>query len=100
MTLERITERTHIGKDAAYSKIYDHNGQWVGIYEWHRCAANETPGLYGDGLTPGWIQFDLDDAPPPAWGVESWEPLTLNGSLLCRACGRHGWIREDRWVTA
>ena len=35
----------------------------------------------------------------PKWKVESWEPLTLSPSLLCR-CGDHGWIREGRWVRA
>lgn len=34
------------------------------------------------------------------WQVESWEPLTLSPSLLCRACGDHGFIREGRWVRA
>ena len=32
------------------------------------------------------------------WRVESWEPLTLSPSLLCRECGDHGFIREGRWV--
>jgi hypothetical protein len=99
MTLDRMSERIIIGEDAAYSKIH-HNGQWVGIYEWHRCPANEVPGLHGDGLTPGWIQFTAPDAPPPSWELLQEEPLTLGGSLLCRACGRHGWIQEGRWVPA
>ena len=34
------------------------------------------------------------------WTVESWEPLTLSPSLLCRACGDHGFIREGKWVAA
>lgn len=34
------------------------------------------------------------------WTVESWEPLTINPSLLCGGCGDHGWIREGRWVQA
>lgn len=36
----------------------------------------------------------------PVWTVESWEPLTLSPSVLCRACGLHGWIRGGRWVPA
>lgn len=35
-----------------------------------------------------------------SWQVVSWEPLTLAPSLLCRACGDHGFIREGRWVEA
>lgn len=34
------------------------------------------------------------------WTVESWEPLTLSPSLLCRACGDHGFIRAGKWVKA
>lgn len=41
------------------------------------------------------------------WQVQSWEPLTLSPSLLCRAplegggeCRDHGFIRAGRWVRA
>ena len=36
----------------------------------------------------------------PLWTVESWDPLTLSPSLLCKLCGDHGFIREGRWVPA
>ncbi len=32
------------------------------------------------------------------WQVESWEPLTLSPSILCRKCGDHGFIRAGKWV--
>lgn len=33
--------------------------------------------------------------------VEQWPNLTIDGSLLCPAgCGRHGYIRNGRWVAA
>lgn len=34
------------------------------------------------------------------WQVVSWEPLTLSPSMLCRACGNHGFVRAGRWVPA
>ena len=34
------------------------------------------------------------------WTIESEQPLTLSPSLLCRACGHHGWIRDGKWVDA
>lgn len=34
------------------------------------------------------------------WTVEAWEPLTLSPSLLCGACGCHGFIRGGKWVPA
>lgn len=100
MSVDKMDPRIPLGEDAYYSPVYDHNGQWVGIYEWHRCSANPAPGLHGDGLTAGWIQFAIGDVLPPAWELLQREPLTLGGSLLCRACGRHGFIRDGRWVPA
>ncbi len=34
------------------------------------------------------------------WDLVSEEPLELAPSLLCRACGHHGFIRGGRWVPA
>jgi hypothetical protein len=36
----------------------------------------------------------------PRWAVESWEPLTISPSVLCKLCGNHGFIREGKWVPA
>lgn len=47
--------------------------------------------------TPG-IEPEFPES--PHWTVESWEPITLSPSLLCGACGHHGFVREDRWVPA
>jgi hypothetical protein len=32
--------------------------------------------------------------------VASEEPLTIEGSLRCGACGLHGWVRDGKWVPA
>lgn len=34
------------------------------------------------------------------WKVEADEPITLSPSLLCRACGDHGFVRNGQWVRA
>lgn len=34
------------------------------------------------------------------WKVERDEPLTLSPSVLCRACGDHGFVRSGKWVRA
>lgn len=31
------------------------------------------------------------------WSLISAEPLTLEPSISCTACGAHGWIRDGRW---
>lgn len=98
--------RVMLGEEDAYSRIFDQNGQWTGIYWWHKCSANEAPGLHGDGLTPSWIPFDtpagreMTAGLGPIWPVVSFYPLTLGGSLLCNCCQRHGFIRNDRWEPA
>lgn len=50
----------------------------------------------------GAIHFDLPEIrqwfpESKIWKVLSWEPLTVEPSLLCRACGDHGFIRQGRW---
>jgi hypothetical protein len=66
----------------------------------HHAATTET-GLCGGGS----ILFDSQAARElwaghPVWQVQNWEPLTMTPSLLCRACGDHGFIREGKWVRA
>lgn len=34
------------------------------------------------------------------WQVETWEPLTISPSVLCRRCGHHGFIRNGLWEAA
>ena len=34
------------------------------------------------------------------WTVKSWNPLTIEPSILCRLCGDHGFIRGGKWVPA
>lgn len=35
-----------------------------------------------------------------AWDLVSESPLTLSPSILCRACGDHGFIRNGKWERA
>jgi hypothetical protein len=34
------------------------------------------------------------------WTIIHESPLTLTPSLLCTACGDHGWINDGKWVKA
>lgn len=65
------------------------------------------------GRCAGAIFFDTPDArrvlaePRNFWQVQSWEPLTISPSVLCRGrntdgseCGFHGFIRDGKWVPA
>jgi hypothetical protein len=55
----------------------------------------------------GWIAFEdtswsrlFATNPIATWKVETREPFTISPSILCRACGDHGFIRDGKWVRA
>ena len=60
----------------------------------------------GEWRSIGAMWFDMPEARAIpgfrhfAWQVESWEPLTLSPSILCRETGDHGFIRGGQWVPA
>ena len=66
----------------------DLGGKLAGMYYEH-------PGV-GGARCPSFISFkpELKDG----WDLLKLEPLTLSPSLLCRACGHHGFIQEGKWV--
>lgn len=84
------------GVDICFTSWHEH--ERVGLIERHGCP--EMGNEAGNG-----VLFRLDGVPEAfpgraLWTVEQWEPLTLWPSLLCRACGHHGFIRDGRWVPA
>jgi hypothetical protein len=81
----------------------DHDVRMVRVF--HHERPHETVGVEYEhpdgkgGKCLGWINFKgrgFDDG----WEVISEMPLTLAPSLLCRACGHHGFIRDGKWVPA
>lgn len=54
----------------------------------------------------GWIAFEgrswarSFEGNIATWKVKNDEPLTLSPSILYRACGDHGFIRDGKWVRA
>lgn len=47
-----------------------------------------------------WTQVGTPEHPRPVWTLVSLDPLHVEPSLLCRACGSHGFIRDGGWVGA
>ena len=73
-------------------------GEAVGLDYTHPGKTQRCAGfLYFD--TPK-VREVFDPVESGMWQVEQRDPLTLSPSLLCRACGHHGWIRDGRWVPA
>lgn len=81
--------------DAVY--LDEHHGYVVVEYPPGTPAGINEFHWVGDHWCYGFIAFENYD-PSYFWHVESMDPLTLSPSLLCRACGSHGFIREGRWV--
>jgi hypothetical protein len=73
-----------------------YQGEEAGIVDWH---------LSPQGIwCRGWIAFrgrawaNSFKSIIVGWDVIQREPLTLTPSLLCTACGSHGYITDGRWV--
>jgi hypothetical protein len=47
----------------------------------------------------GEVQRRIEPDRPNTWNVISWEPLTIEPSVLC-SCGDHGFITGGRWIPA
>lgn len=83
-----------LGHGVSWSKVVDHDtGEWVGIWEWHKCADRET-------LSPGGVNFENAPAKYSGarWKLVREDPLTITPSILCHTCGLHGFITDGRWV--
>lgn len=97
-----MTTHIEIGHNHTIKFVYGKGDEGrLGLYYWHHRLDNGKP-------CQGFIFFDLPVVhekykaaeSTPVWQVESWDPLTLSPSLLCRRCGDHGFIRGGSWVPA
>jgi hypothetical protein len=97
MQMEPPANAVDIGSGHKIS-FAEYQGEVAGITDWHRKP---------DGAwCCGWVAFKgskWEKGFPQgiaAWNVTQREPLTLSPSLLCRACGDHGFITNGRWIKA
>ena len=75
-----------------------------------RCGGNVIhPPAEGKCGGQGWISFEgrawaksFDPGQIATWKVEEdvGDRFTISPSILCRACGDHGFIRDGKWVRA
>jgi hypothetical protein len=76
----------------------EYQGETAGINEWHR----KSDGTWCCGWAPfngsAWVRNF--EGRVVGWDVVQREPLTITPSLLCRACGNHGFITNGKWVKA
>jgi hypothetical protein len=77
--------KTDIGHGVSVELRYV-EGELDSVMYWHEpCGEDCVP------VKPCWKH---------GWDVLSLEPLTLSPSLLCKVCGKHGFIQEGKWIPA
>jgi hypothetical protein len=86
-----------LGRGVECAPVYGRGGELVGLLERHCCVNNigdpcdgvgSLPFLGARGWPDGW----------PRWSVQTLSPLTIEPSVRCQRCGRHGFIRGGVWV--
>ncbi len=88
-----------LGSGHRFTFAVDASGRRVGGIHDH--PARQGAGNQGNGRCAGPVMFwGCGERDEPEWDVVQEDPLTLAPSLLCRACGSHGFIREGRWIDA
>lgn len=83
-----------LGKGHILKPTHNQAGELVGYLDDHPRADDPSKQCGGAVRLEGYGDGGAE------WKVEKAEPLTLSPSLLCRACGDHGWVREGKWVPA
>lgn len=92
-----MREALDLGDDH-FVQFVDYEGEIAGC----RIEHKKKDGTPCDGFVP-WKGRSWDrsfNGSIAAWDVVSEEPLTLSPSVLCRACGDHGFVRQGKWVRA
>jgi hypothetical protein len=75
--------------------LYDFEGEIIGLTEGHKDQQ--------DNPCFGFVSFKgarWADGNEGKWTIVQAKPLTLSPSILCTTCGRHGYIRDGKWVEA
>jgi hypothetical protein len=88
----RATESDRIDLGHEHSAVVRYlDGELMGIAYDH---------LRPDGQTcirNSWLPVERT---PDSWQLVAVEPLHIEPSVLCTACGDHGFIRDGKWVPA
>lgn len=96
----------HVYRLTQWAPDRDLNPQYADTPDIDPCGAIVYhPRPDGAGQCASHIYFDLPGieaiaADRARWQLHSLEPLHVEPSLLCRACGDHGFIRAGRWEPA
>jgi hypothetical protein len=93
MTAVRETEYVDIGHGVEIQRRYL-NDALYGVSVLHSTKMGER--CEGGA----WVHFHGAVATNDVWQLVREEPLTISPSILCRACGLHGYIREGKWIPA
>lgn len=86
-----------LGDGHKLSRVHDREKNLVGFVDAHPDARN--PAKQCGGSVP--LERSRWSRPDATWRMTGeWPEVTLEPSLLCTACGDHGFVRAGRWVKA
>jgi hypothetical protein len=98
-----------LGHGHSFTWLCSHDGQLVGLTEYHPKGPNASPGAKYCGGYIAWVSRPAKPGGEAAWvgkhrliagGPGDEQHLTVTPSLLCRHCPSHGFIRDGQWVPA
>lgn len=97
-------ERRRIEVAEQMALVYDEQANGGVHWRWdHLCKV--TPDLEWDEASGEWrnngeVRHRVASYLSRGHRIVSDDPLTIEGSLACRSCGLHGFVRNDRWESA
>ena len=89
---------TDLGNNHSFTFVEFRDDSRIGISYYHTTPEGNT--CNGFITFEGGAWANAFDNKIPSWKVISFEPLTITPSLLCKACGDHGFITDGKWVPA
>jgi hypothetical protein len=96
-TIEKICWKPNRVLNPKYEGIPDI--EWYGIIINHPAPATGEP-CSGSVTFRSDVAIAYERPGRDMWDVQSFDPLTISPSVLCTACGDHGFIRDGAWIPA
>jgi hypothetical protein len=66
----------------------------------HECRPADNPTLHDWRIESGFSSAHMLPNGPDGWTITQKDPLTVEPSILCGACGVHGFFRNGAWTNA
>lgn len=96
-----MSARIDIGGGHEIEFVSYNGDEKAAINDYHHSADGKTACQGFISFRGGaWAKKFENNPDHQAWDVQSFEPLSITPSVLCRSCGDHGHITNGKWVKA